>query len=108
MDDTSVKTLSPAMQGLKHLVLDQNVFTADAVVALGTHVTSLESLSMQPRLQSSQDVPDSYCRAVATTKGFEKLQRLELRAMYGVPAPSDKALAELKKARPKLEVIVKD
>lgn len=108
MDDTSVMTLAPAMQGLKHLVLDQNVFTAKAVEALGTHVSSLESLSMQPRIGSTVDVPDSYCRAVAATKGFEKLQRLELRAMWSVPAPSAAALKELKKARPKLEVIFKD
>lgn len=108
MDDTSLTTLAPALQGVKHLVLDQNVFTARGVEALGAHVTTLETLSMQPKLSSVQEVPDSYCRAIAATKGFETLKRLELRAMWSVPAPSPAALKALKKARPKLEVIVND
>lgn len=108
LDDTSIATLAPTMQGLTHLNLDQNVFTSKGVETIGTHVTTLESLSMQPKLASDRAVPDSYCRAVATTKGFEKLKTLELRAMWSVPAPSAAALKELKKARPGLEVIVGD
>jgi uncharacterized protein (TIGR02996 family) len=108
LDDTGLSTLAPAMAGLRHLNLDQNVFTAKGVQALGAHVSTLESLSMQPKLSSPQDVPDSYCQAVATTPGFEELKVLEVKGMWSVPSPSAAALKALKKARPKLEVIVGD
>ncbi|MEW5742273.1 MAG: hypothetical protein AB1938_25375 [Myxococcota bacterium] len=63
---------------------------------------------MQPKLRSPQEVPDSYCRVVATSRGFEKLKVLEMRGMWSVPAPSAAALEELKRARPKLAVVVGD
>ena len=105
IDDTTLETLAPAMQGLTSLRLDQGVFTPKGLEALGKSVDTLTHLSIQPKLGSGAEVADGYLAAIAAT-GFKSLEQLDVRAMWSVAAPSSAALKAFKKQLPKVKVDV--
>jgi len=80
LDDVSLKTLAPALQGVKRLGLYANPFTGAGLEALGQHAGPLEELSLYPHHLAGPVVSD-YVKVLGTAPAFRDLKRLTFQGL---------------------------